>query len=195
MIIIKKDINLGKNAQSILSEIFVNSYYDELKGISKDRNRLCKVFEHTFVLGNSYVALINDKAVVFISCTNGYKRSMIIDKKVFRKEFGLIKGSIVSRILNQNFTKKSLKQGYKICFIDNVATSPSHQGMGVATSLINYILNIPKYSSYVLEVADNNTSAVTLYKKLGFNEFTRVKYKGSKKHGIDYLLWMVKNDL
>ncbi len=190
MIKIKRAIELGDKANQILSKIFVDSYYDELKEISKDRKKLYRAFEHTFLLGYTYIAFINNEAVGFISCTNGCNRSMLIDSKVFRKEFGFIKGSIISKILISNFTKEPLKSGYKIGFIDNVATSPSSQGNGVGTALIKHVLNFSRYNHYVLEVSDNNSSAIHLYSKLGFTEFDRVKFKHTKKHSINHLLWL-----
>ncbi len=193
MVRIRRSTELGKDANKILSKIFVDSYYNELKEISKNKDKLYSAFEHTFVLRYTYVAILNNEPLGFISCTNGFKRSMIIDPKIFKKEFGYIKGTIVSKVLNSNFKKEPLKRGYKIGFIDNVATSPSAQGKGIGTLLMNHILDLPKYDSYVLEVADNNKPAISLYEKSGFVEFDRVKFKHTDKYGIDYSLWMIRN--
>lgn len=46
------------------------------------------------------------------------------------------------------------------------------------------------HTVFVLEVADTNTSAVSLYKKIGFKEFMKVKMKNSKQSGVDHLIYM-----
>jgi ribosomal protein S18 acetylase RimI-like enzyme len=74
--------------------------------------------------------------------------------------------------------------------IEFVATSPEHRGKGAARGLIDYIINNTYYSEYVLEVADNNTTAVKLYEKLGFAEFMRTP--APKGSGVDYFVYMTK---
>jgi ribosomal protein S18 acetylase RimI-like enzyme len=47
--------------------------------------------------------------------------------------------------------------------IEFVATSDRYRGQGVATTIINHIINTTPYKEYALEVADTNTNAVKLY--------------------------------
>ena len=79
--------------------------------------------------------------------------------------------------------------------IEFVATSSNHQRCGVASKIIQYIFENDSHTSFVLEVADTNSKAVALYKKLGFKEITRIKMKNSKQSGVDNLLYMVKEKI
>ncbi|NQD69056.1 GNAT family N-acetyltransferase, partial [Bacillus haikouensis] len=60
-----------------------------------------------------------------------------------------------------------------------------------ATQIIRHIFENTPYSDYVIEeVADTNTPAMNLYKKLGFEEYKRraIPQKAAQKNGINYLL-------
>ena len=53
----------------------------------------------------------------------------------------------------------------------NVAVSPSHQGRGIATQLLEHLFEITRDDErrgYTLEVRISNTDAIRLYEKLGF---------------------------
>ena len=53
----------------------------------------------------------------------------------------------------------------------NVAVSPSHQGRGIATQLLEHLFEVTRDDErrgYTLEVRLSNTDAIRLYEKLGF---------------------------
>jgi ribosomal-protein-alanine N-acetyltransferase len=53
----------------------------------------------------------------------------------------------------------------------NVAVSPSHQGRGIATQLLEHLFEVTRDDErrgYTLEVRMSNTDAIRLYEKLGF---------------------------
>jgi ribosomal protein S18 acetylase RimI-like enzyme len=54
--------------------------------------------------------------------------------------------------------------------IEFVSTSTTHRRLGIAYGLLSHIMEQTRYHEYVLEVADINTAAQDLYKKLGFYE-------------------------
>ena len=65
------------------------------------------------------------------------------------------------------------------------------RGQGVASQIIQYIIENTPYNDYVIEeVADTNTPAMRLYEKLGFEEYRRkpVPKKVAKKIGINHFL-------
>ncbi|WP_331457454.1 GNAT family N-acetyltransferase [Bacillus sp. FJAT-18017] len=69
--------------------------------------------------------------------------------------------------------------------------SPKFSGQGVASQIIQYILENTPYNDYIIEeVADTNTPAMRLYKKLGFVEYKRkpIPEKIAKKIGINNFL-------
>ncbi|MEI4771401.1 N-acetyltransferase [Psychrobacillus sp. FJAT-51614] len=58
--------------------------------------------------------------------------------------------------------------------IEFVGTTSEFRGQGVASQIINHIIENTPYNDYVIEeVADTNTSAMNLYNKLGFEKYKR----------------------
>ena len=76
-------------------------------------------------------------------------------------------------------------------FIEFVGTAPKFRGRGVASHIIQHIIENTPSNEYVIEeVADTNTPAMRLYEKLGFEEYRRkpVPEKVAKKMGIHHFL-------
>ncbi len=186
-IFLKEDINLE------MSKVFVDAFYEDFKSLKSDKQVLYKAFEHIFNSSLFYVAIDNDEIVGFVTCTDGYCNSMNINQKIFKKYFGFIKGTIISKILKSNFEKNPIKRGNREGFIELLAVSPQHQGKGIGKKLLNRVIIENRYKSYVLEVADTNATGVKLYEKTGFKEFKRFKHKFAKQSGINDFIWMEYN--
>lgn len=79
-----------------------------------------------------------------------------------------VSSNIISAILarsNEEFTE-----------IWAIATHSAYKNKGYATKLLTYFINL-KATSYLLEVSTQNTAAINLYNKIGFNALsTRKKY-------------------
>ena len=76
-------------------------------------------------------------------------------------------------------------------FIEFVGTAPKFRGRGLASHIIQHIIENKPSNEYVIEeVADMNTPAMRLYEKLGFEEYRRkpVPKKVAKKMRIYHFL-------
>lgn len=63
--------------------------------------------------------------------------------------------------------------------IMNLYVNPEDRKKGIATSLMNEMINNEKYNRIMLEVNENNIEALRLYNKLGFKEISlRERYYG-----------------
>jgi ribosomal protein S18 acetylase RimI-like enzyme len=72
-----------------------------------------------------------------------------------------------------------------------VATEPAYQGRGVATALLRHLLELPRYSEYLLEdIKDTNAPALGLYAKLGFTVYKRRKVRFARRVGFTELVSM-----
>ena len=75
--------------------------------------------------------------------------------------------------------------------IEFVGTAAEFRGQGVASQIFQHIFENTTYNNYIIkEVADTNTPAMNLYKKVGFEEYKRkpVPQKVAKKIGINNFL-------
>jgi ribosomal protein S18 acetylase RimI-like enzyme len=190
---IKRAVEFDDAIRERISEIFAGAFGKDLRFFSKDARKLVKAFSHMFVLEYFYVAVIDEKIVGITACMNERCFCIRHDKKILKKHLGTIKGLIADSVLNNYFNrypKYPLEMDEKTASVEFVATAPEYKKKGVATGLMNYIFTLPEYDKYMLEVADTNTNALTLYEKLGYKEVYRIKQRFSKHIGINYLLYM-----
>ncbi len=188
---IKKASELGDAARNKIAELFVEGFYDTtLKYFSKDKVKLRNAFSPLLVLDLFYVAVVEDKIVGMAAHVGSTELALNLDKKILQKYLGLIRG------LFFYFTFKSHAKHFKIgaeertAIIDCLATDPKFTGCGVATTLMKYILGLPEWEHFVLDVVDTNEAAIGLYLKLGFHETGR--RKAPQGSGFNYIIYMKK---
>ncbi|WP_255377277.1 MULTISPECIES: GNAT family N-acetyltransferase [unclassified Listeria] len=185
-----------KDPRMEMSRIFVDGFYQWLKFFSKDKKKLAKAFSHAFQLDVFHLAIIDQEIAGMTALNDGSKPTLILDKKELRKHLGFIRGSIAFRVLKYEFEEKQypFPSEVGLGYIEFVATSENYRHMGVASTLIQSLLETARFTSYALEVADTNSHAVRLYQKLGFKEFMRVEMKHKKHSGVNYLLYMKRTE-
>jgi len=171
-----KDVN--GNIREKISKLYVEAFGKDMGAISKNPEKLVKVFTHMFIVDDFYVCIIDNEVVGMAACANREAYSIKHDKKELIKELGLIKGLVVNRFLKTIFTTPpnyQIEIDSKTGSIENVVTNSNYRKKGIATSLMEYIFALNKYEKYFLEVLDTNENAIKLYKKLGFKEVGTVK--------------------
>ena len=187
--------DLSTNPRYEMSKVFVEGWYNDLKKLCKDKNKLQRAFEHIFKLEDFYVTLIDKKIMAFVAiCDRVDERRVIhFDKKIMQKHLGFFRGSIATYMLTKVLIKK--KYPFQIPagtgVIELVATLPEARGKGLAGRTIDHVINASDYQEYILEVIDTNHDAIKLYERLGFEEFTRAKSPYPPKHsGFEYMIYM-----
>jgi len=188
---------LAGNIRPAMSLIFVEGWYDSLKMLCKNKTKLSRAFEHIFKLENFYVASVDSQIVAFIALSNREhdRRVVQFDKQTLQKNLGLIRGHLMYSALNKAMITKQypFEIAKNTGVIEFVATLPEARGKGLARQLIEYGIVENEYQNYILEVADTNRSAISLYEKLGFREFEREKSDYPKKYsGFEWYLYMEK---
>ena len=194
---IKRAIDFDETIRKKISEIFVDGFGKDLKYFSKDTNKLIKAFSHMFVLEYFYVAVINSEIAGMIVCIDKEHFCINHNKNILKKHLGIIKGSIAAIVFKNYFNKYPkypVKTDEKTASIEFVATGSKYRKMGVASAIMEYIFSLPGYNNYILEVADTNINAYKLYEKLGFKEVYKKKMKFSKYVGINYFVYMKREN-
>lgn len=191
-IIVKRMSDLDKKYRKEVAHIFVDAYYDNLKSLSKDKNKLSEGFEHVFVSEVFFVAFCEEKIVGILACSNNKTRALHLCRRELVKHFGFIKGTMSYNFMKRNF-HDSLNYSDDTTYIESVATSTFARGKGIATFLMNYVYEQLPYTEYVLEVVNNNPNAIRLYEKLGYSEFERKKAEYPKIMGFEYYIYMKKS--
>ncbi|MDV4151331.1 N-acetyltransferase [Clostridium sp. AL.422] len=179
---------LDIDARFQISEIFADGFTQWLIFFSKDKNTIAKAFAHMFVLDQFYVAVANNKVAGVAACTDCRTLSVKLDKKELRKHLGFFKGSIAGIALKKEFERAFENPPLETGSIEFVGTAAEFRGRGVASQIISHIISNTPYREYLIEeVADTNTPAMNLYKKLGFKEYRRIPItqNKAKKIGIN----------
>jgi ribosomal protein S18 acetylase RimI-like enzyme len=177
-----------------ISRVFVDGFYQWLHYFSKDKAKLTRALAHMFNTDCFFVAIENGDVIAITACAAKGQQCVRLKRRVFIKHLGFIRGNIAYAMLHKEFEVKS----YPITISENtgaiefVAVASEHRGKGVAANLIQNIFSVTDFREYILEVADTNTAAVNLYKRLGFSDVLRVPQKHTKQSGINALVYMKK---
>ncbi len=188
--IVKAD-KIDLDVRKMMAEIFAEGFTQWLIFFSKDKNVIAKAFAHMFILEQFYVAIANGEIAGVTACTDGKKRSVRLNKKELRKYLGFFKGTMAGIFLKKEFEAPYENFPPNTGSVEFVGTAQKFRGQGVASQIIQHIIENTPYNDYVIEeVADTNTPAMRLYKKLGFEEYKRkpIPEKVAKKIGINNFL-------
>lgn len=177
IIIIQRLAELDDRYLKQAANVYVDGFYKELSYLSEDRAKLARAFMSSFVKEQFFVALYNDRVVGIAAYSTEWQDAQKLDKRVMRREFGMVRGWLVATALNDMSVKIAKRQ----CLIENVTTDKEFRGRGIANQLLTYIISLQEYEEYTLEVADTNTRAVKLYEKLGFKVIKKAKQRFFRK--------------
>src|SRR5690625_4168932 len=189
--IIAKANETDLDVRKQMGEIFAEGFTQWLGYFSKDKNVIAKAFAHMFILDQFYVAIKNGEIAGVAACTDGKSFSVRLNKKELKSHLGFFKGSMAGIFLKKEFEAPYEDFPPNTGSIEFVGTAPKFRGQGVASQIIEHIIENTPYNDFVIdEVADTNIPAKRLYEKLGFEEYRRkpMPEKMAKRNGINHLL-------
>ncbi|WP_207204759.1 GNAT family N-acetyltransferase [Miniphocaeibacter massiliensis] len=141
------------------------------------------------LLQNYLVATIDNEVVAFIALVTDDKRAFNIPLKDFQKHFGFFRGYMFGIALSNDF-EKTIPLDSDSAYIDILGVSKKYQRQGLASKLIEYVIKKYKYKTLTLNVTNVNSSAISLYKKHGFQEYSREKVKFAKQKGFSEYIYL-----
>jgi len=149
------------------------SFEKVFAALTKDAERMAKVFENGIATDRFLVAEQNEKIIGVIACADCMGRAISTTKGDCKKHLGFIRGHIAFKVL---YSELMRQHSYPATtgYIDVVGVLAQARGKGVAKEMLREIIkNNSKYSEFVLDVDSINTSAIKLYTDFGFVEFNR----------------------
>ena len=137
------------------------------------------------------VAEQNNEIVGIISCVDSTtNRAFNITAKNCRKHLGFIRGTLAFGVFYEEFMKP-ITFPKTAGYIDCVGVLEEARGQGIARALLEKAVEQnPQYSEIILDVTENNGTAIQVYEKFGFVEYERVPYKFAKHAPFDEKVWM-----
>lgn len=147
-------------------EIFIEGF-GHLMTFSKDKDILRELFFNAINEEYVYAYIEENEVLGFVGIATNKIRPIKLKREVCMKLFGKVQGSIICKQMNGIFQSKVVKKDTDL-YIDFLATSKEARGKGIATKLLAYCFDLPKYDNYYIEVLSKNKNAKSLYEKVGF---------------------------
>lgn len=168
--------------------IFTDCTMQYFKSMCTDREKFIRIYTKALVREKIWACVHCDEVVGIICYTSIEEELKLVTLKPFIKEFGLIKGYIAYSNLN----KKPKELQSNEVYIEIIFTSEKYRRQGVATTMIEYIIDTRKEKTFTLEVTNVNKIALELYEKLGFIIVKRNKQPFAKQAGFKERFYMKK---
>jgi ribosomal protein S18 acetylase RimI-like enzyme len=164
---VKKLSELNEEQLDQAFVVFVEGFYNVFSSISKDKEKLHRLFKNSFDYDITYAYLLDGEAVGFIGLASHEKRPMRLSKEFFMEIMGGVAGKITYKAMTAAFDKLNTVNPQDI-YVDYIATSPAHRSKGVGSKLIEFVRDTLGYKHIELEVFSKNPRAQQFYEREGF---------------------------
>ena len=139
---IRKLSELNDSQLNQAVDVFVEGFYNLFSGITKDKDKLHKIFKHSIDGDMTYAYIQDGEAIGFLGLRTCDKRPITLNK---------------ATAANPNEM-----------YVDYLAASPRHRGKGVGTKLIEHAKENCNHEYLMIEVFAKNPGAKKLYERVGF---------------------------
>ena len=180
---------LYPNKRYEVAQFIIEQFNDLFSGICKDKEKLISLFEQALVVEQCFVAIDKNRIIGLITISNSKRSSVVISRQKVQQILGWIRGGM----FYLNVMKGPLVLKPNDIYISTLAVHKGYRRKGIATQLLNYVMNESPRNQYLLEVIDVNEGAIKLYESLGFKVFKRSKQRFAKQAGFNERLYMKKN--
>ena len=172
-----------------IARIFASSFIKDWSVVSNDEEKIAQAIKNGLVLNNYLVATLDLEVVAFIALVIDKNKAFKVPLKDFRSYFGFFKGSIIGTALRSDF-EKVIELEENSAYIDILGVHGNHQKKGLASKLIEYVIDHYDYRNLTLNVTNINQAAIHLYKKHGFQEYKREPVKFAKQKGFSEYIYL-----
>jgi ribosomal protein S18 acetylase RimI-like enzyme len=166
---IKKLSELDENQVNQSFDVFVEGFYNVFSSISKDKEKLHKLFKNSFDYDITYTYLQDGEAVGFLGLADYKKRPLKLDKDVFLETMGGLAGKMSYKMMSA-VLQKPYAFNPEVIYVDYLATSPEYRSKGIGKQLIEFVRDALGYRQIQLEVFSKNARAIAFYERIGFKK-------------------------
>jgi len=168
---IKKLSELDENQLNQAINVFIEGFYNIMSVISKDKEKLHRLFINSFDFDITYAYLQNGEAVGFLGLGNYQKRALNLNRDNFMntlpETLPSFAGKSIYKSVYSSMCKPHAGNPHEI-FIDFITTNPEYRSTGIGTKLIEFIRRDLGYKTIGLDVMTKNPRAKKFYERMGF---------------------------
>ncbi|MCL2865974.1 MAG: GNAT family N-acetyltransferase [Lachnospiraceae bacterium] len=168
---IKKLSELDENQVNQALNVFIEGFYNIMSAITKDKEKLHRLFKNSFNYDITYAYLQNGEAVGFLGLGNYQKRALNLNKDIFTEilpeKLPTFAGKSMYKAMYSSMCKPHNGSPEEI-YIDFIATNPEYRSTGIGTKLIKFIRGDLSYKTIGLDVMTKNPRAKKFYERMGF---------------------------
>jgi ribosomal protein S18 acetylase RimI-like enzyme len=170
---IKKLSELDEAQINQAFSVFVEGFYNVFSSISKDKDKLHRLFKHSFDYDMTYAYLLDGEAVGFLGLADHRKRPMKLNREIFMEILPGFGGKVSYKTMCAVMDKLNVFSP-QVISVDFIATSQEHRSKGIGKQLIEFVRDTLGYKQIELEVFSKNPRAKAFYERTGF-EVVKVK--------------------
>lgn len=197
MIKIVRANKLSNKNKLLINKIFIDSFYDYFKSFCDDKSKLYKIFKNVLNIDKYYAVLLDDTAVAIGGIGKG-ESTLILKKSKFVLNLGFDKGNRAFKYFNLIFQERdyAFEMDDMCAMIEFIAVDEEYRNKNIGYTLINHIMFDNEYERYMVKVANNNSNAISLVEKAGFEEFDveKSKVKETEDVGVDHYCFMIREN-
>ena len=169
--------------------LITNGFEEYFNILGKKKSKIVFAIEDSIQIEKFYVVEYQQQVIGTLALTDKLGRAITVDEKAYKKHFGFFKGIIASLLLKETFTRPLTNieaNGY----IEFLTIEKQYRGKGIAHQFLKYVIKQEDYHTYIVDVTNTNTYAISCYQKTGFQEFRRVKEKHGRQKGFNERIYM-----
>ena len=172
-----------------IAKVIAYAFEKDFASLINDMDKVALALEPGVDVSRFFIAKLKNQIIGVIACSDCNGRAMSVNKRAFRKNFGLLRGILANFFMAPEFSG-ILPYPNSTGYIEFVAVTEDARNKGVATAMLKTLIEQTRYSDYMLDVTDINIAAQACYKRFGFVEVRREKVKYSKQKGFSEKIYM-----
>ncbi|MBM7632112.1 GNAT family N-acetyltransferase [Geomicrobium sediminis] len=173
MYTVKRLDQLDESYKQQAASVLIQSFKEDFAIFNKDERSLSIDIADSFRSEHVYVAMSDEEVIGLAAFSTKHRYSQVSTLIRSVRAFGFLKGYLFAKAIKTKPVPIESDQ----CYIEDVATSPSHRKKGVAHAVITHLMQHEPYSEFILEVYQINKGAISVYESLGFETYSMGKEK------------------
>lgn len=187
-------VNKVNNVSKEMSILFVDAFFDYLKSLCSNKEKLSKAFKNIFDSNKFYAVLLDNELIGIGACSDG-SSSIKFRKSSLYFNLGFSNGKRMYKYLKTIFEDRdySFEMDEECGMIEFVAIKEDYRNKKIGYTLVNHMMCDNDYKRYLAKVGDTNGSARKMLDNIEFEVFDEENATGKEREevGVNKYFYMI----